>query len=317
MVDTALLNDALIAAALLVAIGGAFLYLIHWTRRRRAQRTSEPVATRAELEDRAFNAIAIARAAADRLSREGLDVAAPRRLIDSADAARRRGDADTALGLAKSAQATLTKLRESPTGGRELPSTAAPGPERAWTPPPGPDTREGETVGDPLAPAAADPTSGASSTPRLPPNKAASRFQLGLLDEELAARAKAGPETGDLEASRQVARDGHEAFDRGDYTEALRLALRGRRRLGSRLETLPAGPSAARAATGPVAVDAPAPPSEAVHCPVCGQPQRAGDRFCRGCGASRDSPRCPACGERLAGDDRFCGVCGAPTAPSR
>jgi hypothetical protein len=44
-------------------------------------------------------------------------------------------------------------------------------------------------------------------------------------------------------------------------------------------------------------------------CPQCQKPARAGDLFCRGCGATLGR-RCPACGAAYDEEDRFCVQCG-------
>jgi class 3 adenylate cyclase len=47
-----------------------------------------------------------------------------------------------------------------------------------------------------------------------------------------------------------------------------------------------------------------------MSCPGCGRSNRAGARFCGGCGAAL-APRCPACGATNEPDARFCDACGA------
>jgi len=48
-------------------------------------------------------------------------------------------------------------------------------------------------------------------------------------------------------------------------------------------------------------------------CASCGRANRAGARFCSGCGQSL-APRCPSCGAENAADARFCDACGAALA---
>ncbi len=50
-----------------------------------------------------------------------------------------------------------------------------------------------------------------------------------------------------------------------------------------------------------------------MNCAGCGRANRAGARFCGGCGASL-ARRCPACGAECEPDLRFCDACGAPLA---
>src|SRR5262249_50162537 len=46
-----------------------------------------------------------------------------------------------------------------------------------------------------------------------------------------------------------------------------------------------------------------------MRCPACGNENREGAKFCRGCGASFQSA-CPKCGANLSPEDRFCDSCG-------
>jgi Double zinc ribbon len=46
-----------------------------------------------------------------------------------------------------------------------------------------------------------------------------------------------------------------------------------------------------------------------MRCPACGNENRDGAKFCRGCGTSFQST-CPKCGAHLSQEDRFCDSCG-------
>ena len=315
MVDTNLQTLGL-AAIVFIATGFIFLYMWIRLRRRRAELANDPAPTRAVLEDRAFNQIHLARSAAERLERSGVDTGSIEELLDKADLARSRGDPDTALAFARSAQESLVRLRSAPptrvprseNGDRSPPPTALPvdGTDTVDTALPSPAATF-------TLDAAGDGSEG--GTGRLPKNKAESRFQLNLLDEEVRGAERQAPRDAASVESRKLLDDGRAAFDRGDYTEALRLGLRGRRRVGGRLETLapgkstqPEGPDDEVGRGTPPAAPTEAPPT----CPSCGAPLRASDAFCRACGASRTATRCAQCGEALASTDRFCGSCGAP-----
>jgi hypothetical protein len=151
---------------------------------------------------------------------------------------------------------------------------------------------------------------GAAEAPpalRLPKNKAEAHFQLRLLEEELGpAGAEKGPNAAIIDA-RALRDQAQAAFDRADFTEALRLSLKGRRRLGAKLETLPPGPVAAPSTSPSVVPD----PGELYKCSSCGEILRPSDRFCRYCGTLRGPSRCPTCGTAADTDDRFCSGCGA------
>ncbi|MCI4340170.1 MAG: zinc ribbon domain-containing protein [Thermoplasmata archaeon] len=315
MVDTNLQTLGL-AAIVFVATGFIFLYLWVRLRRRRAELSSEPLPTRAVLEDRAYNQILLARSAAERLERSGVDTGGVETLLDKADLARSRGDPDNAMAFARSAQETLVRLRAQPPTRvpRSAGETAGPAlsdPPAALISPTRPvlDTSPGPLTLDPHA---ERPEGGGE---RLPKNKAESRFQLTLLEEEVTGSERSAPKAAASVESRRLLDDGRGAFERGDYTEALRLGLRGRRRVGGRLETLApskstvAEPEADEVGPGPLP---PTSPDAPLTCPSCGAPLRAADAFCRACGASRAAARCGQCGEALATSDRFCGACGAP-----
>lgn len=55
---------------------------------------------------------------------------------------------------------------------------------------------------------------------------------------------------------------------------------------------------------------------DTIMCPRCGGANRAGDKFCRGCGApltvegGPQGKTCPGCGTQLRADARFCAKCG-------
>ncbi|MCI4360622.1 MAG: zinc ribbon domain-containing protein, partial [Thermoplasmata archaeon] len=306
------------AAIVFITTGFVFAYLWIRLRRQRAQLANEPTPSREQLEDRAFNQIQIARAAAERLERSGVDLGGVPTLLDNAEKARARGDPDTATALARSAQESLVRLRTTPasrvpvTGGDSgapgasaLPS--APSPDGAWMNAP--------TGAGPVA-AEFDPTPPEAPVGRLPKNKAESRFQLSLLDEEVRKAEATAPAAAATTESRHIHDDGRSAFDRGDYTEALRLGLRGRRRVGGRLETLaPSRATQSEPGDDDVAPPPSSPPDRSGQgvpptCGSCGAPLKASDGFCRACGTPRHGARCAKCGESLSGTDKFCGVCG-------
>jgi membrane protease subunit (stomatin/prohibitin family) len=56
------------------------------------------------------------------------------------------------------------------------------------------------------------------------------------------------------------------------------------------------------------------PPQRLVACPHCGAQNRAGNRFCGGCGKSLEAPKankCPSCGADVPEGNKFCGSCGS------
>jgi ribosomal protein L40E len=109
-------------------------------------------------------------------------------------------------------------------------------------------------------------------------------------------------------------RQADERFQKEDYTEALKLALRAKRALDGGADSI--GPMESK----PIAADAqverlpPQPKSlrgPSKSCVRCGASLTEGDVYCRKCGLKVDrSPKCSRCGEKLAEDDIFCRKCG-------
>lgn len=280
-------------------------YVILRLRRRRQALNLELETSRELVEDRAFNQVQIARAAAAKLAARGVDVTKVQTLIGEAEAARARGDHDHALALARSAQESLVRVQQS------APSRL-PAPPRSAAPIGGPafstlmalPPSRGEAPGADGAPETVAPA-------RLPRNKAESRFQITLLTEEIQrAGGAGGPGSAATEAT--ALRDqAQAASDRGDFTQALGLALKGRRRIGGHVESLPATPATVAAAHAEES-------DEVLVCGGCGEKLRPSDRFCRYCGTLRGPARCPACGEPADADGKFCAKCGAAlTGPTR
>ena len=310
---TALTTTELIALVfvivLAVIVAGLLLYLLRRLRERKAKILGD-LSGRPELnQDRAFNRLAMARREVTILARQGVDVRRAQELVAEAQGAFDVHQYERAYQSAQSAHEALVNARQagSMTSGVPLATKSPPSaPLPASEPGPG----SAPPVGSSRSPPA----------PPIPKNRAESQFQIRLLEEEIAQlptrRAKSGP-AAEATALRSQA---SAAFDRGDFTEAFRLALRGRRALGASVESLPlAGtppPGAARpipdgnAASGDVATTAEA-VAGSERCPDCGYPALSGDAFCRGCGRPRTSASCPSCGAPRAGDEPFCGRCGS------
>jgi Double zinc ribbon len=306
--------DLVLAGTVFAATLGVCLFLYYRVRHRRAELAREAIPTRALRDDRAYNQIRITRTAAQRLQRSGFDVGGIPSLLDKAEAARQSGEVETAMAFAQSAHESLILLQaSSPT---VVPSV---GPLHPAAPAPGAPSSQGAensptmSARTPPGPLPESTPSDTPSTPRrLPPNKAESRFQITLLTDDLQAASSAGGNPDATKEARTLLGDAQAAFDKGQYTEALRLSLKGRRKAGARIDSLPPSPGAVPMATEGDESPQLSPASGPANCSSCGQPLRANDQFCRGCGAPRKAARCGQCGQPLAGADRFCGACGAP-----
>jgi len=281
-----------LAVVALVLVAFVTIYMLRTYRLRRLASLRKTESTPALARDRAYNRLALARREADLLEAQGGDVARARQLLALSDHSMASRDFDRAYELAQAAHETLVQSRRQPVRGAPPPGTAAP------------DARTGPL---PTAPAPAPVAA-------VPKNRAEAQFQLRLFDQELAeakARKAAGPGVPDAGQLNDAA---HSAYANGDYGEAFRLALRGRRRVGGHVEALGSPAPAAPATAGGRGADDATQLAEQVaaadRCPSCGHPTVSGDGFCRGCGTAFAPSNCPKCGATRLSTDTFCGKCG-------
>lgn len=310
---SALTNTEIVAVAAVAVLGvviiAVMLYTLRRLRRRRDRLLGE-LADRPHLvQDRAFNRLSMARRESAILSEQGTDVTRAGELIAQSQAALDLRNFDRAYELAQQAHESLVSARRDARS--PLPSSA----------PPKSSSPAGS--GPPIGPAASaePPAPAPPPSPSLAKNRAESQFQLRLLDQELASAQTDRARSASTQEASRIRSDAGAAFDRGEFTEAFRLALRGRRTLGATIEGLPAG----RPVEGVAALPNGAPATldltqtaeqvaGAERCPECGYPALPGDAFCRGCGVPRASANCPKCGARRTPSDTFCGRCGASLA---
>jgi hypothetical protein len=291
-----------------VLVAGLLLYLIRRLRQRRAKILGD--LDRPELnQDRAFNRIAMARREATILAGQGADVHRAQALIAEAQGAFDTRQYDQAYRVAQSAHEALVNARQQ-------------GAMVAGGPLPSESSGVGTAAGAVTLPATAGPagTSPSPAPPAIPKNRAESQFQMRLLGDELSALQGARSRDPAVAGAKALQRQAQAAFDKGDYTESFRLALRGRRTLGGTVESLPAVPSASAGFAG-TPPNGSAPVSDVTRtaesvagserCPDCGYPAIPGDAFCRGCGRPRTPPTCASCGAPRVGGEAFCGRCGA------
>ncbi len=297
---------AVLAGAFGVSLG---IYAILKLRARRNQIKGELSDSPTFADDRAHNQIAFGRSQAERLSREGYDVSRATALLDQAERELARRRNVDSVRSALEAQRVLRDLRNggavpwAPPPGATAPRSPPATPGFSAAPPAGPS-------GAPAGPLGVRPEAEPAEMPRPPKNRMEAHFQMTLLVEEIARRGAAASTSGPFAEAEKLRAGAQAAYAKGDYTEALRLALRGRRQLGSALETLPPAPVKAGGA-------APAPAEDTnggtARCPTCGRVATPGDGFCRGCGGPMGRPStCARCQAPLTPADTFCGRCGAP-----
>jgi hypothetical protein len=290
-----------VIVVLAVVVVGLLLFLIRRLRQRRDKLLGELRDRPQLVQDRAFNRLAMARRESEILARQGADVTKARDLIAQAQGAFDLRNYDRAYEAAQQAHEALVHARQTFPLRRET----TPGPSQSPS-------------GAPAAPAAAAATPAPPApAPGIPKNRAESQFQLRLLDGDLERARTDRPRSATLRETTRIRAQAGVAFDHGDFTEAFRLALKGRRALGAPVEGLrpppgSAGPTSAGPAT-PAVPDATVTAERvagANRCPECGYPALAGDTFCRGCGVPRTPATCGQCGAARKPSDAFCGVCG-------
>jgi hypothetical protein len=294
------------AVLLVIVFVVVLLLAIQRLRRRKAQLLNELKNSPRLNADRAYNRLAMARREAEILSKQGTDVARARELIAQSQSAFDLGQNERSYELAQSAHEALVSTRQ----GVSLPSAPAPDPMS-----PRASSRPAPTAGGAGTPPLA---SGSTATPPLPStgvprNRIESQFEMRMLDSDIASARTSHPNEPATLAALEFQRQAQTAFDQGQFTEAFRFALKGRRGLGGNVEAVPpgSGPKAAETAAGPLdpALAAERAASSS-RCPNCGYPTTADDVFCRGCGTPRSPATCPRCGTPRTPSDTFCGRCG-------
>lgn len=309
----------LIVAAVIVVVVG--FELLQRLRHRRSQLVADLSSSPVFADDRAHNRIRIARSELTVLQREGTDVPRAAELLDEAEAALQHRQNVEAVRLAQQAHGMLVDARQSGMAASAAPAISLP-PARA-APPPAGGARAGPAATGRFPPggATADPApvaGTASDDPAKPPkNRMEAHFQMTLLVEQLQTGRELRPTPPGWSEAEQLRNGAQAAYARADYTEALRLALRGRRRLGAPIETLAPPPraGASPSASGDRIPPAPGPGGGTRgRCARCGRPTPSEDRFCRGCGASLRASTCPRCQGTIGPEDTFCGLCGSPLA---
>ncbi len=296
------------AAVGLGGVGFLALYLLRRLRERR-EKLRQGGGLRPEFaNDRAFNRLAMARREADLLERQGRDVSSARELIDLAQREFGLRQFDRAYDLAQSAHETLVVARRRPGPNPPVPTSPRSAPA-ATVPAASSAPLTAPVAGSPPPPEG-------EPSPKLARNRAESQFQLKLFEGELAAARRDRPRDASTEGAAAVLVQAQAAFAKEEYTEALRLALRGRRQMGVTIETVTlSGAKGNAPLPGGAAPGDPVAAAEKTasgsRCPECGHPSLPGDAFCRGCGRPTGPGTCSTCGAPRLPTDVFCAKCGA------
>ncbi|MGA7923032.1 MAG: zinc ribbon domain-containing protein [Thermoplasmata archaeon] len=298
-------EDIVLAALVFTTVLVIMIYTLLRMRRQRDRLKRDIGSATDLLPDRAYNQVALATSEAIILERDGVDTHHPRDMLAEAQKQLDRHNFASALRTSQSAHDQLVLLRRS----REsrVTSSAGSGPPPANRPLASLDP--GRSMGtSPFATGASRDEPANGPTPRTTPNQAESHFQMNCLASELAERKTRKSDDPRIAQGERLLSEAQAAYRKQDYTEALRASLKGRRAIGTQLETLaPTTPGGAGAGDDPTALG-----TGTVPCPTCGRPNRPIDKFCRGCGGQLMVDTCPRCRQPLDAGDSFCGHCGAP-----
>jgi predicted RNA-binding Zn-ribbon protein involved in translation (DUF1610 family) len=144
---------------------------------------------------------------------------------------------------------------------------------------------------------------------KLPENYLQSKFEIGVVEEKIVKM-----EEGELkEYAKMYIERAKRAFEIGDYTEALRLAVKCNRMIdsGEALYEESEKPVAVPTASVAPLIEEEKEEGEELHCPECGAIVRPEDKYCWNCGAKLVFIyTCPNCGGEVSSEDKFCRHCG-------
>ncbi len=264
----------ILIVAVVVAAAVAFLEL-------RYLRTKKHVKVDQYLEqDDAYNAVTTTRSVAGSLSKMGKDTAEADVLIYQAEAAYDRREFIRCLELVGKAKNALKNCKD-----------------KGLINAPVEEPRSADKDGSKEESKAVL----ANECKKLPQNYLESKFIIdtvkGLLPDAYAVQREAGQKEIDIAQAR---------FDAGDYSEALKAALRAKRVL------CPSAPSKERVPNIPTEVikAQAAPKGSPSGCGNCGAMMSPDDDFCPSCGTKAGLRTCTGCHAVVTADDLFCRRCG-------
>ena len=281
MVEIDATTTVVIVVGILLAIL-TYFELKYLRKSSRARRLHEAKSD-TELPDQAHNALITTKAIVDTMGRGGIRSDEADRLMREAQMAYDRRNYRVTLDLTAQAKTRLMSLKGAQAAKGDLAKLeASPGA------------------------GAEEPTTKELLQKEFPANMAPSRFAISVAESSIALGQSDGRDVGQAEGLLASARS---RFEAQDYSGALSLARQAAKsaREGGAAAGAPPSPPTAPANPTPVAPVATVGKSA---CPSCGAPLKAGDTFCRKCGAKVVLAACPNCGAALLGDDIFCRKCG-------
>ncbi|OYT59937.1 amidophosphoribosyltransferase [Euryarchaeota archaeon ex4484_178] len=144
---------------------------------------------------------------------------------------------------------------------------------------------------------------------KLPENYLQSKFEIGVVEEKIIKMEESEVK----EYAKMYIERAKRAFEIGDYTEALRLAVKCNRMIDSgevAYEETEKRATAIGASIAPL-IEEEEEEKEELHCPKCGAIVSPEDKYCWNCGAKLVFIyKCPNCGGEVSSEDKFCRHCG-------
>ena len=146
---------------------------------------------------------------------------------------------------------------------------------------------------------------------KLPPNYLQSKFEIGVVEEKIVKM-----EEGQVKEYAKLYMDrAKRAFDMGDYSEALKLAVKSNRIIdtGELPDNVPFKEEHKPLVVAPLIEEKEEEDEEKeeLHCPNCGAVVRLEDKYCWNCGAKLVFIyKCPNCGAEVSSEDKYCRNCG-------
>ncbi len=287
--DTTTIISVVLVFVMIAVVWLELRYLRQKSKARRERVGKRPE----ELQDEAHNAVITTRAIASTLAeRNGIRSDEADSLLREAQMAYNRRNYRVALDLTTKARDRLSTLRAEHAAQGDLAKVAA-------APPPADDE---------------EPTTKEILQKEYPPNLIQSKFAIQVAESSITDGEASGR---DVVQARSLIVAAKARFEMQDYSGALTIARQAEKSARGEPVTVSVPPPPGPAAVVPPSAAAPAakagPVAVAVGstCPSCGAPMKAGDTFCRKCGAQAIQSSCPNCGADLLPDDAFCRKCGA------
>lgn len=210
---------------------------------------------RLNLREEAYNSVESARAISRILSRKGVNVEDANAIIMKAEALYREGDYGGAKSLSDEAKRIMDRSRQEKLITKE---------ER--------EVKVLEKKEEDLSPTFV-------LQKKYPENYLAAKFSL-----EMAQSMYDSSSEEDRRGALVYLEEAKKAFDRNDFSESLRYAIKTQKYLKKEIEEL--------------------------KCPSCGVTVNQGDVYCWNCGTRLKMEKCPRCGAEVQPNDKFCRSCG-------